>query len=52
MAHHTYYRCFVSASDFASLALIINLASMLSKKQQNIDDIKESLIPMLTLVVE
>lgn len=34
-------------SDFASLALIINLASMLSKKQQNIDDIKESLIPML-----
>jgi cell division protein FtsW len=34
-------------SDFASLALIINLASMLSKKQQNIDDIKESLIPIL-----
>lgn len=34
-------------SDFASLALIINLASMLSKKQQNIDDIKESLIPLL-----
>src|SRR6478736_5688929 len=34
-------------SDFASLALIINLASMLSKRQQNIDDIKESLIPML-----
>jgi cell division protein FtsW len=34
-------------SDFASLALIINLASMLSKKQQSIDDIKESLIPML-----
>lgn len=34
-------------SDFASLALIINLASMLSKNQQNIDDIKESLIPML-----
>src|SRR5689334_3994062 len=25
-------------SDFASLVLIINLASMLSKKQQNIDD--------------
>src|SRR5689334_6201158 len=34
-------------SDFASLALIINLASMLSKKQQNIEDIKESLIPLL-----
>jgi cell division protein FtsW len=34
-------------SDFASLALIINLASMLSKKQQSIEDIKESLIPML-----
>jgi cell division protein FtsW len=34
-------------SDFASLVLIINLASMLSKRQQNIDDIKESLIPIL-----
>lgn len=34
-------------SDFASLALIINIASMLSKRQQNIDDIKESLIPIL-----
>lgn len=34
-------------SDFASLALIINLASMLSKKQQNIEDFKETLIPVL-----
>lgn len=34
-------------SDFASLCLIVNLASMLSKRQQNIDDIKESLIPIL-----
>jgi len=34
-------------SDFASLALIVNLASMLSKRQQNIDDIKDSLIPIL-----
>jgi len=34
-------------SDFASLALIVNLASMLSKRQQNITDIKESLLPIL-----
>ena len=34
-------------SDFASLALIVNLASMLAKRQQNIEDIKESLIPIL-----
>lgn len=34
-------------SDFASLALIVNLASMLSKRQQNIDDIRDSLIPIL-----
>lgn len=34
-------------SDFASLALIVNLASMLSKRQQNIADIKDSLIPIL-----
>ena len=34
-------------SDFASLALIVNLASMLAKRQQNIDDIRESLIPIL-----
>ena len=30
-----------------SLALIVNLASMLSKRQQNITDIKESLLPIL-----
>src|SRR5687768_1010905 len=34
-------------SDFASLALIVNLASMMSKRQQNIEDFKESLIPIL-----
>lgn len=34
-------------SDFASLALIVNIASMMSKRQQNIEDIKESLIPIL-----
>ncbi len=34
-------------SDLASLALITSLASMLSKRQQTIDDWKESLIPML-----
>lgn len=34
-------------SDFAGLALIVNLASMLAKRQQNIDDIKDSLIPIL-----
>jgi cell division protein FtsW len=34
-------------SDLAKLALIANLASMLSKRQQKIEDIKESLIPML-----
>ena len=34
-------------SDFASLALIVNLASMLAKRQQNIDDLKESLFPIL-----
>jgi len=34
-------------SDFAGLALIINLASMLSKKQQNIEDFKDTLIPVL-----
>ena len=34
-------------SDLAKLALIANLASMLSKRQQNIDDFKESFIPML-----
>lgn len=34
-------------SDLAKLALIASLASMLSKKQQNIRDFKESFIPML-----
>lgn len=34
-------------SDLASLALITSLASMLSKRQQNIEDFKESLIPIL-----
>ncbi len=34
-------------SDLAKLALIANLASMLSKRQQKIDDFKESFIPML-----
>ena len=34
-------------SDLASLALITSLASMLSKRQQNIADFKESLIPIL-----
>lgn len=34
-------------SDLAKLALIANLASMLSKKQQKITDFKKALIPML-----
>ena len=34
-------------SDLASLALITSLASMLSKRQQNIRDFKDSLIPIL-----
>lgn len=34
-------------SDFASLALIVNLASMLSKRQQNIQNFSESLVPIL-----
>ena len=34
-------------SDLAKLALITSLAAMLSKKQQNIDDFKDSLIPLL-----
>jgi cell division protein FtsW len=37
-------------SDLAKLALIANLAAMLSKKQQNIEDWKQSLIPMLMWV--
>ena len=42
--HKVDYRYY---SKLSRLALIINLASMLSKKQQNIEDIKESLIPIL-----
>jgi cell division protein FtsW len=34
-------------SDLAKLALITHLASMLSKRQLNIDNIKETIIPML-----
>ncbi|MCC5930038.1 MAG: cell division protein FtsW [Cyclobacteriaceae bacterium] len=34
-------------SDLAKLALITHLAAMLSKRQQNINDIKETLIPVL-----
>ena len=37
-------------SDLAKLALIASLASMLSKRQQNIGDIKESLIPILAWI--
>ncbi|MDN4164426.1 FtsW/RodA/SpoVE family cell cycle protein [Cytophagales bacterium LB-30] len=34
-------------SDLAKLALIANVAAMLSKRQQNIDDFKAALIPVL-----
>ncbi|MFY0625611.1 MAG: FtsW/RodA/SpoVE family cell cycle protein [Reichenbachiella sp.] len=34
-------------SDLAKFALIVTLASMLAKRQDSIDDIKESLFPML-----
>jgi cell division protein FtsW len=34
-------------SDFAKLALITRLASMLAKRQANIDDFKESFIPIV-----
>ncbi|MBO9700247.1 MAG: FtsW/RodA/SpoVE family cell cycle protein [Sporocytophaga sp.] len=34
-------------SDFAKLALIANLASMLAKRQANIEDFKESFIPIV-----
>lgn len=34
-------------SDLAKLALIANLAAMLAKRQQNISDFKESLVPVL-----
>lgn len=35
-------------SDLAKMALVAALAGMLSKRQQKIDDIKETLVPMLT----
>jgi len=34
-------------SDLAKLALIASLASMLAKRQQNIGDLRDSLVPML-----
>ena len=37
-------------SDLAKLALISSLASMLAKRQQNINDIKNSLLPILIWV--
>ena len=37
-------------SDLAKFALISSLASMLAKRQQNIEDIKETLIPILAWV--
>lgn len=37
-------------SDLAKLALISNLAAMLSRRQQNIDDVKKSLIPILVWI--
>jgi cell division protein FtsW len=37
-------------SDLAKLALIITLASMLSKRQQNIADFQKALIPMLVWI--
>jgi cell division protein FtsW len=37
-------------SDLAKLALIAHLANMLSKRQQNIDNIQESLVPMMVWV--
>ncbi|MGD1841696.1 MAG: FtsW/RodA/SpoVE family cell cycle protein [Thermonemataceae bacterium] len=37
-------------SDLAKLALIAHLAAMLSKRQQNIESVKESLFPMLVWI--
>lgn len=37
----------IQPSDLAKLALIASLAAMLSKRQQKISDLKETLIPML-----
>lgn len=38
-------------SDFAKLALIMFLARMLAKRQENIKDLKESFIPILSVVL-
>jgi cell division protein FtsW len=37
-------------SDLAKLALVVTLASMLSKKQQSIDDFQQAIIPMLVWI--
>ncbi len=37
-------------SDLAKLALLITLASMLTKKQKDIDDFKKAIIPMLVWI--
>ena len=37
-------------SDLAKLALLVTIASMLSKRQQSIDDFKRAIIPMLVWI--